>query len=172
MSACPRGGDMQAETQNQPAAAPENTVLAESVESKSKRGGKRPGAGRKSNPTKLLRGVSRETLAAGVANIDIAAVLAGLLRSKREIIRLQTLNFVYDRMLGKPKQDVSVSGGLLHAHTAYRDPKLAALSPEELANLDALTRKLALPAPVTPQNQIESKPAIEDAKLDCGSIGH
>ena len=45
-----------------------------------------------------------------VANIDIATVLAGLLRSKREIIRLQALKFVYDRMLGKPKQDVNSAG--------------------------------------------------------------
>ena len=43
---------MQAETQNQPAAVPENTALAESVESK--RGGKRPGAGRKPNLAKRL----------------------------------------------------------------------------------------------------------------------
>jgi hypothetical protein len=41
------------------------------------------------------------------------------------------------------------------------DPKLAALSNEELAALDAISKKLALPAPDGPQNQIESKPAIE-----------
>ena len=62
---------------------------------------------------------------------------------------------------GKAKQALEVSGGLLHAHTAYRDPKLAALSQEELQALDALTRKLALPAPDDPHNQIESEPAIE-----------
>jgi hypothetical protein len=61
----------------------------------------------------------------------------------------------------KAKQAVNVSGGLIHAHTAYRDPRLAALSPEELQALDSLTKKLALPAPDAPQNQIESKPAIE-----------
>ena len=73
---------------------PTNALKPISTESKSKRGGKRPGAGRKPDPTKLLRGVSRETLAAGAANDDIAAVVATLLRSKREIIRLQALNFV------------------------------------------------------------------------------
>jgi hypothetical protein len=31
------------------------------------------------------------------------------------------------------KQAIEVKGGLVHAHTAYRDPQLAALSPEELA---------------------------------------
>jgi hypothetical protein len=55
---------------------------------------------------------------------------------------------------------------LLQAHVTYRDPLLAALSTEELAALDAITRKLALPAATTdaaqdgPQNQIESKPAL------------
>jgi hypothetical protein len=61
----------------------------------------------------------------------------------------------------RPKQAVEVAGGIIHAHTVYRDPLLAALSPEELKALDALTRQLALPAPDTPHNQIESKPAIE-----------
>jgi hypothetical protein len=45
---------MQTERQSQPVTAPENAVLAESDESKSKRGGKRPGAGRK--PNLVLRG--------------------------------------------------------------------------------------------------------------------
>jgi hypothetical protein len=62
-------------------------------------------------------------------------------------------------------QALEVSGGLLHAHTAYRDPKLAALSQEELQALDALTRKLALPAPDGPQNQIESNAAIEEFEV-------
>jgi len=51
------------------------------------------------------------------------------------------------RRNGKPRQAVEVSGGIVHAHTVYRDPRLAALSPEELQALDALTKKLALPAP-------------------------
>ena len=106
---------------------------ADSTPIKRQHGGIRPGAGREPNPTKLRKGVSRETLAAAVAAIDIAAVVGGLLRSKKEVVRLQTLNFVYDRMLGKPKQDVSVSGGLIHAHT--RDPFLASLPKEALEAL-------------------------------------
>jgi len=79
------------------------------------------------------------------------------------------MQYLTDRRDGKAKQAVEVSGGLLHAHTAYRDPKLAALSAEELTALDALTKKLALPAPDTSQNQIESNTAIEDAEVvaDC-----
>jgi hypothetical protein len=45
-------------------------------------------------------------------------------------------------------------------------PLLAALSQEELEALDGITRKLALPAPDTPQNQIESKPAIEAVEVE------
>jgi len=83
-------------------------------ESKPKRGGKRPGAGRKPNLAKhLLKGVTRDTIIQAVENVDVQAVILGLLRSKKEIIRLQTLNFIFDRIQGKPKQDVSVSGGLV-----------------------------------------------------------
>jgi hypothetical protein len=39
-------------------------------------------------------------------------------------------------------------------------------SQEELQALDGITRKLALPAPDTPQNQIESKPAIEAVEVE------
>ena len=69
-----------------------------------------------------------------------------------------------DRRDGKARQAVSVTGGLVHAHTAYRDPKLASLSAEELEQLDSLSRKLALPAPDGPQNQIENT-AIEEAEV-------
>jgi hypothetical protein len=64
---------------------------------------------------------------------------------------------------------VEIAGGIIHAHTIYRDPLLAALLPGELKVLDDLTRKLALPAPDTPQNNIESKPAIEAEVMACGS---
>jgi hypothetical protein len=100
---------------------------AESNEQQStKRGGKRPSAGRKKNPvTILLLGTSRTTLLQALENVDpqlVAAKITKLLQSKREIIWLQTRNFIYDRMLGKPKQDVSVSGAFIHAEV--RDPVL------------------------------------------------
>lgn len=118
---------LQAGAKNKDAAEP---VKSESKQPKSGRGGKRPGAGRRPNSTKLLRGVSKESLADAVANIDIAEVVSGLLRSKREVIRLQALTFLYHRMLGKPKQDVTVAGGIVHAHT--RDPLLASLPKKAL----------------------------------------
>ena len=86
-------------------------------------------------------------------------VILGLLRSKKEIIRLQTLNFIFDRIQGKPKQDVSVSGGLVHAHV--RDPRLAALPKEALEALaraydDILVKHLPDASPDTQHNQMES----------------
>jgi hypothetical protein len=59
------------------------------------------------------------------------------------------------------KQAVDISGGIVHAHTVYRDPRLAALSQEELQALDGITKKLAVPALDAPHNQIESDTAIE-----------
>jgi len=130
------------------------------VEVKSRRGGKRVGAGRKPNYLKRL-GIKAITAAELLAHVDEPELWKGLLTHKSPDVRLRTLQYLTDRRDGKAKQAIEVNGGLLHAHTVYRDPKLAALSNEELAALDALTRKLALPAPDTPQNQIESKPAIE-----------
>ena len=112
--------------------------------------GKRPGAGRKPNLVKhLLKGVTRDTIAAAVQDIDVGGVIAGLLNSRRELVRLQTLNFIFDRLQGKPKQDVNVSGAMLPAHA--RDPMLAALPKEALDTLaraydDVLTRYAVLDA--------------------------
>ena len=79
---------------------------------KSKRGGKRPGAGRKPNLAKrLLKGIHRDTILAAVQEIDVGGVIQSLLKSKREVIRLQTLSFIFDRVQGKPKQDIGIPGG-------------------------------------------------------------
>lgn len=130
------------------------------TQERSRRGGRRSGAGRKPNYLKRL-GIKAITAAEILAHHNEPDLWAGLLNHRSPDIRLRTLQYLVDRRDGKAKQAVQVSGGLLHAHTAYRDPLLAALSPEELKALDGLTRKLALPAPDSPHNQIESKPAIE-----------
>ena len=160
---------MQAETQSQPIPALETAVIGESGQSKSKRGGRRPGAGRKPNLAKrLLKGFSRGAIAEAMANVDVGAVVTSLLKSKREKTRLETLIFVRDTMIGRPAQNVSLSGGLVHAHTAWRP--LATLSDEEVQMLDAITRKLVAPvadaSPDGPQNQTQSKPAIEAEVLE------
>jgi hypothetical protein len=166
---------MQVETQTEAILAPENAPQAESIESKSKRGGKRAGAGRKPNLAKmLLKGFSREAIAEGAARVDVGAIIARLLKSKREKTVLETLAFVRDTTMGRPAQNVSLSGGLIHAHTAWRP--LATLSDEEVRLLDAITKKLGTPAkpvldalPDAHQNQIESKPALEAEVMDSGA---
>jgi len=159
---------MEAEPQIQPAKTSEIAPQGDSKdseESRPRRGGKRPGAGRKPNLAKrLLKGITRDTVIQAVENVDVQAVILGLLRSKRELTRLETLHFIFDRILGKPKQDVSVSGGLVHAHA--RDPRLAALLQEALLELaraydEVLVKHLPAASPDAPHNQIESKPAIE-----------
>jgi hypothetical protein len=60
----------------------------ESNEQQSKRGGKRPGAGRKPNPvTILLKGTSRATLLQALENVDpqlVGAKITKLLQSKTQ----------------------------------------------------------------------------------------
>jgi hypothetical protein len=136
------------------------------------RGGKRPGAGRKPDYLKRL-GIKAITAAEILAHHNEPELWQGLLNNKSADIRLRTLQYLTDRRDGKAKQAVDVSGGLLHAHTAYRDPRLAALSEEELQRLDSITKKLALPASDGPHNQIESNTAIvasdivsQDAECD------
>jgi hypothetical protein len=152
-----------------PANAATKASDSESEQSKpERRGGKRPGAGRKPNLAKmLLKGFSREAIAEGAARVDVGEIIARLLKSKREKTVLETLAFVRDTTMGRPAQDLRVSGGLLHAHMAWRP--LASLSDEEVQQLDAITKKLVAPSsnasPDTPQNQIESKPAIIDAEV-------
>ena len=159
---------MQTESQAEPITASETAVLGDSVESKSKRGGKRAGAGRKPNLAKrLLKGFSRAAIAEAVADVDVGAVVTSLLKSKREKTKLETLIFLRDTMIGRPSQNVSLSGGLVHAHTVWRP--LSALNDEEIALLDKLTKKLATPvsnaSPDAHQNQIESKPDTIDAEV-------
>jgi hypothetical protein len=171
LSACWRALRVKTETQIQPE-MPLPGQSIESNEQKPKRGGKRPGAGRKPNPaTIMLKGTSRTTLLQALENVDpqlVAAKITKLLQSKREIIWLQTLNFIYDRMLGKPKQDVSVSGAFIHAEV--RDPVLLGWPKEALAKLAGrydeayreVMREFGLDvAQDAHQNQTESKPAIE-----------
>ena len=111
--------------------------------------------------------MSRNTILAAVENLDVGAIIIGLLRSEREQTRLEALHFIFDRVMGKPKQDLSVTGGVIHAHV--RDPLLASLPKEALEALarsyDDVLAKYAKPvldvSQDGPQNQIESNTAIE-----------
>ena len=143
----------------------ESTAQADSTAIKKQHGGKRPGAGRRPNLAKqLLKGFSRDAIAEAMAPIDVGMVIAGLLKSKSDRTKLETLIFVRDTLIGRPAQNVTVAGGLVHAH-AWRP--LATLSDDEVALLDRITAKLTAPKPVldvaqdAPHNQVNSTVAIE-----------
>jgi hypothetical protein len=126
------------------------------------RGGKRPGAGRKSNLAKrLLKGFAQETIALAVEDMDVKIVILGLLKNKSDRTRLETVAFLRDMLRSRP---VSLSGTVVHAHRVWRP--LESLTDEEVRLFDSITKKLNRPAVLDasqdgPQNQIESKPAIE-----------
>lgn len=151
---------------------PETVEKPAPVESKeSKRGGKRRGAGRKPNLAKrLLKGVSRETIVTACQDIDIAAVIAELLKSKSERTKLEALSFVFDRVLGKPKQDIGVSGGITHVHT--RDPFLAQLPRPALEALakayDEVLSRFALPPADIAESDavIQSNQSVSEGSSD------
>ena len=109
-----------------------NALIIESDESKpvKQRGGKRHGAGRKPNLAKrLLKGFSKEALAEAVKQIDCTKVVNKLLNSKSEHVRLETLNFVWDRLYGRPvQQQVSVNAELTLEQRIY------SMSDEEMAS--------------------------------------
>lgn|SRR6516225_3603833 len=72
--------DKQNELEN---ATPADAGNAPQTESKPKkqRGGKRPGAGRKKDPVKIvLKGVHRDTINAAVEGIDVGSTIRGLLK--------------------------------------------------------------------------------------------
>jgi len=117
---------MQVEEGNRAVKAPQPEHRTASVESKPKHGGHRPGAGRKPNLAKrLLGGANRATAADVLAKIDVEAVVNDLLKNGSRQLKWQVITVLWDRVYGKPKQDVSVTGGIIHAHT--RDPFLASL---------------------------------------------
>jgi hypothetical protein len=159
---------MQAETQAEAITAPENAVLGESeqsTESKPKRGGKRPGAGRKPNITKrLAKQVTHATAGQILSSLDTEAMFRDIFKNGNRQLKLQAWIALNDRYFGKPKQDVGVSGSIAHAHV-WRPLADFNLTDEELHVIDAVQRKMLPPvsnaSPDAPYNQIESKPALE-----------
>jgi hypothetical protein len=161
---------MQVEEGNQPVTMPKIAPQADSDESKPKRGGKRPGAGRKPNLAKRLASVLKPMSAAEILHeVGVPGVFRDIFKNGSRPLKLQTVDALWDRALGKAKQDVSVYGELLHAHT--RDPFLASLPKETLSrSYDEVLRKYSTPvldvAQDGPHNQIESRPAIEIAEME------
>jgi hypothetical protein len=121
---------------------------------------------------RLAARLSPETAGEILTETDVAAIYRDIFKKGSRTLKAQCIKDLWDRHFGKPKQEIGVSGGLVHAHT--RDPRLATLSNEALAELaDAYDHVLAKHAvPVLDvaqdglQNQIESKPRIEAAEVD------
>ena len=129
---------------------------------KKQRGGKRPGAGRKPDLVKRMIGSLKPTTAREV--LEIVPVEKVIREIFERALKQRTLADLWDRAYGRPAQSVNVAGGMVHAHTAWRP--LEKHSDDEVRLLDKISRKMADPpgsnAPQDgPQNQIESKPAIE-----------
>jgi hypothetical protein len=144
---------------------------------KNGRGGKRANAGRKPDYFKRL-GIKALTAAEMLAHVNEPELWkAFLLGQKGPELQLKALCYLRDHRDGKAPMAVHVSGQMAHAHADYRDPRLAALSPDELSQLDAITKKL-LPAAsdgqVTaqdgPHNQIESKLATVAQVMDAQPV--
>ena len=144
----------------------ENTsgaTMAQSESNESKRGGKRPGAGRKPNLVKRLIGRLRPAGAAEVlAGIDIEGTIAEIMKKGSLALKQRTLADLMDRAWGRPAQAVRVSGAVVHAH--WTPGTFSHMTDEEFAKLAELSTKALSPAVLetsqnAPQNQIESKPA-------------
>jgi hypothetical protein len=167
---------MQIEEQNQAAVVPEIAPQVDSNESaKSNRGGRRKGAGRKPNLAKrLLKGFTRETIALAVEDVDVKTVIIGLLKSRSDRTRLETLAFLRDTLHGRPAQSVSLSGGVNVSMAVWRP--LESLTDEEIQLLDSITKKMSGQANVNAlpdgrQNQTESNTAIEAELVRSDHVG-
>src|SRR6516162_6907095 len=169
MSASWRARIMQVEQPIAETPAPQLVPEGDSTPIKKQHGGKRAGAGRKPNLTKiLLKGVSRETILAACENVDVGEVIIGLLRSKREQSRIEALHFIFDRVVGKPRQDLSLSGEIVHT-THSRDPFLVSLPKEALEELLRVNNEILAKystqvldvAQDGPHNQVKSTVGIE-----------
>jgi hypothetical protein len=104
-----------------------------------------------------------------LASIDVEAVAKDIFAGGSRHLKFQMPIALSDRVYGRPAQNVSLSGGLVHAHTAWRP--LANLSDDEVQLLESITKKLGSKPdlnalPNGPGNQTESKPAIEAVSVE------
>jgi hypothetical protein len=148
---------------------------ADSTPIKKQHGGKRRGAGRKPNLSKRLAArLTPATAGEVLSEIDVMAIYRDIFKNGSRTLKAQCVKDLWDRHFGKPKQDVNVAGGIVHAHV--RDPFLASLPKEALEALartyDELLAKHARNASQDgPHNQIESNTAIEAEVLESDRTG-
>jgi hypothetical protein len=141
---------------------------------KKQHGGRRSGAGRKPNLAKLvLAGAKSKTAADILATIDTQKLVNDLLKNGSRQLKWQVLTALWERVYGKPKQDVSVSGGIVHAHT--RDPFLASLPKEALEALartydELLAKHVQNGSQDGPHNQVNSSLAIVAEVVESDAV--
>jgi hypothetical protein len=121
------------------------------------RGGKRRGAGRKPSYLKRI-GISPRNAEAILARADDKKLWHDLLTNHGPQFRIEALKYLTDRVHGKAKQQVDITGTVAHSHTQYRNPLLSGLTDEEFKALDAATRKMAMAT--------EAPALLPDAKAD------
>ena len=123
--------------------------------------------------TFLAIGSLKPTTAREVLEIvPVEKVIREIFERSSLTLKQRTLADLWDRAYGRPAQSVNVAGGMVHAHTAWSP--LEKHSDDEVRLLDKISRKMADPsgsnAPQDgPQNQIESKPAIEVEVMESGT---
>jgi hypothetical protein len=136
--------------------ASDAVLIAEApIKSPGKRGGRRPGAGRKPDYFKRL-GVSPLTAAQILQRYDEREAWHWFLKHKNPAVRFKAWEYLTDRRDGKPKQAVDLSASVNHTATVYRNPMLAGLSDAELQAFAETCRKLEIAAPDAPVIQANS----------------
>jgi hypothetical protein len=161
---------MQLEEQQQPITQPEIVRQGDSEPIKKQRGGKRAGAGRKPNLSKRLAArLTPATAGKVLSEIDVMAIYRDIFKNGSRTLKAQCIKDLWDRHFGKPKQDVNVAGGIVHAHV--RDPHFAMLPKEALEALkqsydEVLAKYVQDGSPDGPHNQVNSSLAIEAEVLE------
>ena len=158
------GQNSSAETKPEP--APKGDQKPIQSESKPKRGGRRPGAGRKPNLAKRLASALKPLTASEIlAQVDVPAVFHDIFTKGSRSLKLQAVNALWDRAFGKPKQELGVSGAVTHVH---RRDDLASMPKVVLEALvrayDEVLTKHGLAAADISQEAEQNQPQIKPAE--------
>ena len=121
--------------------------MTDEAKPKGKRGGARPGAGRKPSTLKgVLKTLPKDQAQAILAECRSDEKWRKLLNSPKESIRLETLKYLTDRAYGKARQDGQVAVGVMN----FTPPEQAQplLTGEQKSNIEeriaALQRELGM----------------------------
>jgi len=134
-----------------------------------KRGGKRPGAGRKPNFLKRsgLPPMDAHTV---LAHFDLIRLWSSLLNDKSGDVRLKALTYLVDREQGKsPERIISAASSLNVEFVAAKDEQLKATQNEILDQLGIVPKSTLAPAP-EPAPELPPAPLPEPKAKVVGLI--